>query len=279
MSLFITSLNSGSNGNCYYIGNENEAVLIDAGISCKETEVRMKRLGLSIDKVKAVFISHEHTDHIKGLETLSKKYQLPVYITEKTLGNCRSLKLEKHLPISFKAYENVIFGSLSITPFPKFHDAADPYSFIVDCNKVKAGIFTDIGSACKHVIQYFKQCHAVFLEANYDEVMLNTGNYPYHLKKRITGGFGHLSNNEALQLFIKHKPVFMSHLFLSHLSKNNNCPELVKDLFSAYADGVKIIVASRYEETEVYHIQHPDKLRNNRRTVATASHQLSFSFY
>jgi len=279
MSLFITSLNSGSNGNCYYIGNENEAVLIDAGISCKETEVRMKRLGLSIDKVKAVFISHEHTDHIKGLETLSKKYQLPVYITEKTLGNCRSLKLEKHLPISFKAYENVIFGSLSITPFPKFHDAADPYSFIVDCNKVKAGIFTDIGSACKHVIQYFKQCHAVFLEANYDEVMLNAGNYPYHLKKRITGGFGHLSNNEALQLFIKHKPVFMSHLFLSHLSKNNNCPELVKDLFSAYADGVKIIVASRYEETEVYHIQHPDKLRNNRRTVATASHQLSFSFY
>ena len=279
MSLFITSLNSGSNGNCYYIGNENEAVLIDAGISCRETEVRMKRLGLSIDKVKAVFISHEHTDHIKGLETLSKKYQLPVYITEKTLGNCRSLKLEKHLPISFKAYENVIFGSLSITPFPKFHDAADPYSFIVDCNKVKAGIFTDIGSACKNVIQYFKQCHAVFLEANYDEVMLNAGNYPYHLKKRITGGFGHLSNNEALQLFIKHKPVFMSHLFLSHLSKNNNCPELVKDLFSAYADGVKIIVASRYEETEVYHIQHPDKLRNNRRTVATASHQLSFSFY
>lgn len=278
MSLFITSLNSGSNGNCYYIGSENEAVLIDAGISCRETEIRMKRLGLSIKNVKAIFISHEHTDHIKGLETLSKKYQLPVYITEKTLSNCGRLKIEKHLIISFEAYENIFFGSLSVTPFPKFHDAVDPYSFIVDCNNVKAGIFTDIGSACKHVIQHFQQCHAAFLEANYDEVMLNTGSYPYHLKRRIAGGFGHLSNNEALQLFIKHKPAFMSHLFLSHLSKNNNCPELVKSLFSAHADGVEIIVSSRYKETNVYQIQNPRKIKSNIKRITMASQQLSFSF-
>src|ERR1700733_14600699 len=102
MSLFITSLNSGSNGNCYYIGNETEAVLIDAGISCREVEKRMKRLGLSIEKVKAVFISHEHTDHISGLQVLSKKYQLPVYITRATLSYCR-LRPEKHLVMSFTA--------------------------------------------------------------------------------------------------------------------------------------------------------------------------------
>ena len=92
MSLFITSLNSGSNGNCYYVGNSNEAVLIDVGISCKEVEKRMIRLNLSLDKVKALFISHEHGDHIKGLQVLSNKYQLPIYITTRTLNNSHCLK-------------------------------------------------------------------------------------------------------------------------------------------------------------------------------------------
>lgn len=276
MSLFVTSLNSGSNGNCYYLGNQNEAILIDAGISCRETERRMKRLNLSLQKVKAVFISHEHTDHIKGLETLSKKYQLPVYITDKTLFNGR-IKLEKHLVRSFKAYENINFGTLSITAFPKFHDAADPYSFIIDCNKIKVGVLTDVGSLCHHIIKHFKQCHAAFLEANYDEAMLNEGNYPYHLKKRISGGMGHLSNNQALELFKKHRSDFMSHLFLSHLSKNNNCPQLVKNLFDANADGVKIVIASRFEETEVYHIQNSND-NYNLKPIKIISQQLTFSF-
>ena len=96
MSLFIPSLNSGSNGNCYYVGNKDEAVLVDAGISCGEIEKRMKRLNLSMQKVKAIFISHEHSDHIKGLETLSQKYQLPVYITAKTSENSVGLKLPQH---------------------------------------------------------------------------------------------------------------------------------------------------------------------------------------
>src|SRR5678815_629903 len=100
MQLYITSLNSGSNGNCYYIGNETEAVLVDAGISCRETERRMERLGLNIEKVKAIFISHEHSDHIRGLEVLSRKYQLPVYITPKTLRYSR-LNLEASLVQEF----------------------------------------------------------------------------------------------------------------------------------------------------------------------------------
>src|SRR5688572_22894929 len=127
MQLFITSLNSGSNGNCYYIGNETEAVLVDAGISCRETERRMDRLGLAMEKVKAIFISHEHSDHIRGVEVLSKKYQLPVYITPKTLRYSR-LNLEPELAIPFEAYEQVQVGSLTITGFPKFHDASDPHS-------------------------------------------------------------------------------------------------------------------------------------------------------
>src|SRR3954467_4994831 len=106
MSLHITSLNSGSNGNCYYIGNEREAVLVDAGISCREIEKRIKRLGLSIQKVKAVFVSHEHGDHIKGIPTLAKKYQLPVYITAQALFHSGCI-IDKHLVMSFVANEPV----------------------------------------------------------------------------------------------------------------------------------------------------------------------------
>jgi phosphoribosyl 1,2-cyclic phosphodiesterase len=251
MSLFITSLNSGSNGNCYYIGNDREAILVDAGISCKETEKRMRRLGLSMDKVKAIFISHEHTDHIKGVQVLSKKYQLPVYITNDTLVN-GGLSLTEQYP--FRAYVPVQIGDISVTAFPKFHDAAEPHSFIVTCNEIRIGVFTDIGAPCEHLIKHFQQCHAAFLEANYDEQMLEQGRYPYYLKKRIRGGHGHLSNKQALDLFKTHKPAYMTHLLLSHLSKDNNTPELVLNLFNQHAGETKIIIASRDEETEVYQI-------------------------
>jgi phosphoribosyl 1,2-cyclic phosphodiesterase len=263
MSLFITSLNSGSNGNCYYIGSNENAILIDAGISCRETERRMIRLGLSMKKVKAIFISHEHSDHINGIAVLAKKYQLPVYITEETRKQSK-LPHDQYLLIPFSAYTAVQVGNLTVTAFPKFHDAIDPHSFIVASSSVKVGIFTDIGVVCKHLINHFKECHAAFLESNYDETMLTNGSYPYHLKKRISGGQGHLSNVQALQLVLDHKPAFMSHLILSHLSKNNNDPELVQNLFSQKIKDVKIIVASRYEETPVYFI-------NNEASINTAS--------
>jgi phosphoribosyl 1,2-cyclic phosphodiesterase len=277
MSLFITSLNSGSNGNCYYIGNETEAILVDAGICCSEIEKRMKRLGLNLQILKAIFISHEHTDHISGLQVFSKKYQLPVYITEATQRFAR-IKLEKHLVKSFVAHEPVTIGNLSITAFPKFHDAADPYSFIISCNQAKVGVFTDIGNPCKNVITYFKQCHAAFLESNYDDTMLDQGRYPYFLKNRIRGNNGHLSNKQALELFIIHKPTFMSHLLLSHLSKNNNCPKLVEKLFNENANGVKMIIASRDEETAVYQIQNFKTFNAPVKRLQIASSQLTFSF-
>lgn len=254
MSLFITSLNSGSNGNCYYIGNGQEAVLIDAGISWRETEKRMNRLGLNIHKVKAIFISHEHIDHIKGLRVLSKKYRLPVYITASTL-KASSLKLEEELIKSFSPDEPVMIGELAVTAFSKLHDASDPYSFMVSGNAVNIAVITDIGIACEEVVRNFKQCHAAFLESNYDEEMLEKGSYPFHLKKRIRGGEGHLSNKQALELFLDHRSEYLSHLILSHLSKNNNTPELVEELFSKHAGKTIITIASRYNETPVYHIR------------------------
>ncbi len=254
MSVFISSLNSGSNGNCFYIGNQDEAILVDAGISCRETERRMKRQGIDIKKVKAIFVSHEHSDHISGIPVLSKKYQLPVYITHHTLKGS-GLPVQSHLIHSFEAKKPVTVGKLSVTAFKKSHDASDPHSFIVRSQHINVGIFTDIGFTCAEVIRYFKQCHAAFLESNYCEDMLMNGDYPYHLKKRISSDKGHLSNAQALDLFIKYRGDHLSHLVLSHLSKNNNSPHLVDKLFSQHAGTTKIIVASRYEETPVYRIE------------------------
>ena len=254
MALFICSLNSGSNGNCYYIGNDNEAILIDAGISCREIEKRMKRLGLSISLVKAVFVSHEHGDHICGIPTLSRKYQLPVYITKNTLRSS-FISIEKHLVRSFRANMPVTIGDLSVMAFSKSHDAIDPHSFIISCQQVTVGVFTDIGFSCSNIIENFSRCNAVFLEANYCEEMLIKSSYPVYLKKRISGDNGHLSNTQALELFSSHRGHHLTHLLLSHLSENNNSPELVSRLFNEKAGTTKVVVTSRYKETPVYVIE------------------------
>ncbi|MGE5520437.1 MAG: MBL fold metallo-hydrolase [Candidatus Dadabacteria bacterium] len=261
MPLYVASLNSGSNGNCYYIGNESEAILIDIGIACREVEKRMKRLGLSVTKIKAIFISHEHTDHIKGLQVFANKFKIPVFISAPTFSamNC---SLQRNLLYHFQALEKVVVGNLKVVPFPKKHDAVDPFSFTISDSETIVGVFTDIGTPCDHLVNHFKTCHAAFLESNYDEVMLHKGTYPFHLKRRIMSDHGHLSNAQALNLFKKERPGHMTHLILSHLSKNNNDPTLVKELFEPHAEGVNVIIASRYKETAIYKIQPAE---NNRK--------------
>ena len=277
MSLFISSLNSGSNGNCYYVGNRDEAILIDAGISCRETEKRMKKLGLEMKKLRAIFISHEHSDHITGVPGLSKKYQLPVYITTETLRNS-NIPLEEQLVHSFEANKPVAIGKLSVTAFIKSHDAIDPHSFFISGNGVNVGVFTDIGYGCKQLIHYFRQCHAAFLEANYCGDMLMKGNYPYQLKRRISSDNGHLSNAQALELFIKYKSKHLNCLILSHLSKNNNSPELVDELFSKHAGETKITVASRYKETPVFRIEKRETPAK-KNTIYTEPGQVQLSLF
>ena len=274
MSLFITSLNSGSNGNCYYIGNQTEAVLIDAGISCSEMEKRMQRLGLSMEKIKAIFVSHEHSDHITGIPAISKKYRLPVYITTATF-QAAHIPIEPELIRHFTAHQPIVIGSLSITAFPKMHDAADPHSFVVSQEKITIGVLTDIGTCCLQVIKYFKQCHAVFLESNYCEDLLEKGRYPYHLKQRIRGPQGHLSNSQALELLNNHKGKNLSQLILSHLSQNNNSIKLVETLFTQNAGNIAIKVASRYKETPVFTITESQPSNRTKKPKKLSVNQLS----
>ncbi|HTL08904.1 MAG TPA: MBL fold metallo-hydrolase [Chitinophagaceae bacterium] len=253
MSVFVASLNSGSNGNCYYIGNNEEAILVDAGISGKEVEKRMRSLSLDPEKLKAVFITHEHTDHISGLASLLKKYRLQVYITERTFRAC-GFSIDGQLLQHFVPFTPIQLGAFTVTAFPKWHDAVDPHSFIVQHAGVTTGVFTDIGEPCKHVINYFRHCHAVFLETNYDDGMLANSRYPVFLRNRISGKQGHLSNLQALELFAAHKPPFMTHVFLSHLSRENNDAAMVTAMFQQRANGTNIIHASRYTPSAVYEV-------------------------
>lgn len=267
MALSFASLNSGSNGNCYYLENEQDAILVDAGISCRETEKRMDRLGLAMNKIRAIFVSHEHADHIRGITVIAKKYRLPVYITDLTLNRSR-LILDSDLIRTFRAHQAVNIGDLVITPFPKFHDATEPHSFTIKSKGFTVGVFTDIGFPCEHVIRYFGECHAAFLEANYDEYLLDNGRYPYHLKARIKGRDGHLSNKQALDLFSANG-THMSHLLLSHLSRDNNDPRTVMELFKQVKCSTKITVASRDRESEIYRIADSDlpAKRSNSETI------------
>jgi phosphoribosyl 1,2-cyclic phosphodiesterase len=251
MSLHICSIASGSNGNCYYVGNQEEAVLVDVGISCKEIEQRMKQQGLSMLRVKAIFISHEHADHVRGLAVLSKKFNLPVFVTRDTLRS-GGFRIEKPLIRLLTPGEPVDIGGLSIHSFIKKHDAAEPCSFRISFRGVQVGVFTDIGEPCDQVIRHFSQCDAAFLESNYDEEMLEQGRYPYYLKKRISSEVGHLSNRQALELYLSHRPAFMTHLILSHLSGNNNTPQLVARSFEPHAGNIQMVVASRHEPSSVY---------------------------
>lgn len=255
MSLFAASIASGSNGNCYFIGNEQEAILIDVGISCREIEIRMTRLGLDMAIVKAIFITHEHTDHVRGLATLAKKYNLPVFCTLGT-WNAISASIPATQAYRLTADKPVHVGSLKVMPFAKCHDAAEPISMVVSSEGMEVGVFTDIGRICEDVIRYFSTCDAVFLECNYEAELLQNGRYPYFLKRRIQGGQGHLSNAQALELFANHRKPGLKLVFPSHLSRDNNSTALVTQYFQNYLgldqEEVQVVVATRECETPLF---------------------------
>ena len=247
----ICALASGSNGNCYYIGNNQEAVLIDAGLSFKQILKRMEAKALDPKKIKALFITHEHGDHVRGARVTGKKLDVPVYMTVGTYNAAfRTWK-----PLSFLAVRNndpVKIGTLTIFPILKNHDAAEPTSFRVESNGLNIGVFTDIGLPCDNVKNHLKQCHALFLETNYDYQMLKEGPYPYHLKVRIDSTVGHLSNLQAFELLNEHAHSELQCVFLSHLSAENNKPELALGQFKSLEDRFLVKLTDRFAASEIF---------------------------
>lgn len=248
----VCAIASGSNGNCYYIGNENEAVLVDAGINCKQIFERMESKGLDVKKLKAVFITHEHVDHIRGTRVLCKKLNIPAFFTYGTFNNAH--KSSKPVHYRFVHIDEPLnIGSFTVHAFSKNHDANEPCSFRVEHNGVSVGVMTDIGSVCDNVIKHLKLCDVIFLESNYDEDMLWKGAYPWPLKKRIASDLGHLSNLQALQLVTDHAiNSRLKTIFLSHLSGENNTPEIAFEVFAPLQKHFNILKTSRHDASIVY---------------------------
>lgn len=256
MSLYISSLNSGSNANAYYVGTKEYGVLIDAGLSLRNTKNRLQALGLSLSHIRAIFISHEHDDHIRGLAEIANLTKAPVFASSETFRAHRCFeRIPEEQRSVFVCGDKVIIGELTVECFAKKHDGIDPHSFVITDSQVRIGVITDIGHACEKVEEQFRSCNAVLLEANYDEQLLADGPYPFFLKRRISGHLGHLSNQQALQLYLKCRTASLSHLILGHLSKNNNDPMKVEQLFAPYRHVTNIFVASRYEHSPMIEVR------------------------
>jgi phosphoribosyl 1,2-cyclic phosphodiesterase len=246
----LCAIASGSNGNCYYIGNEQEGILIDAGIAARRIIARMRQRNLNPARVKAIFISHEHADHTLGARVLSKKLKIPVYLTSRTFV----AMFPRHKPMVprfFEPGQEVRVGLFQIHPFLKKHDAAEPCSFRVEYGGFHVGVLTDIGSQSENVIHHLNLCHALFLETNYDEKMLWEGKYPMALKQRIASDHGHLSNDQAFDLLKNYSGHQLQVVFLSHLSAENNTRETAMDRFEELKDRFRIHLTSRNEPGEV----------------------------
>jgi phosphoribosyl 1,2-cyclic phosphodiesterase len=253
--LKIASIASGSNGNCYYLENDDDAILIDAGVSAKQIVERMNRLGLSLSKLRGVFISHEHTDHIRGIDVFSRKHSVPVFMTQKTYVTYGRVIKDTSINF-FSPGKQVQLGNICVHPFLKSHDAVEPCSFSVSSGNRNVAVMTDIGLQCENVIDHIRNADAIFLESNYDDQMLKTGPYPAYLKKRIASDVGHLSNTQAAMLALEYASARLKHIFLSHLSANNNTQELALRTFMQITERrndlkLDVMIASREKESSV----------------------------
>jgi phosphoribosyl 1,2-cyclic phosphodiesterase len=246
----LCALASGSNGNCYYVGNERDAILVDAGVSAKKILLRIHDAGLDACKIRGIFVSHEHTDHVSGVRVLSKKLGIPAWFSQGTFNAIREAEQPEHYHI-FIPGKTVKVGSLMIHSFLKNHDAVEPCSFRIEHDDWHIGVFTDIGEACDQLKHHLRKCHALFLETNYDEKMLWEGSYPYMLKRRVASSVGHLSNDQAFELIRDHAGPELVHVFLSHLSGENNRPELAEARFESLTDRFNVKLTSRNTHSEL----------------------------
>lgn len=252
--LKICALASGSNGNCYYIENEEEAILIDAGITTKQIMLRMKLKGLDPEKLRAVFISHEHSDHVRGVRVLCKKLDIPAYFSQGTFDS--SYYTNQPLAVRFfEPGEQIKVETFTIHTFLKNHDASEPSSFRIEHNEVSVGVFTDIGSPCKNVTNQLNKCHALFLETNYDEEMLSNGRYPIFLKRRVASDVGHLSNSQAYELLNEYAHPELQCVFMSHLSAENNTINRAFLALESLNDKFKILPTSRHSPGEIFEVK------------------------
>ena len=255
MELRFSPLFSGSSGNSTYVGCDDAHILVDAGLSGTRIIQEMKVMGIDPARLSAILVTHEHSDHIKGIGILCRKYDIPVYATQGTwqemLRKIGSVS-ERNIRV-IEPGQDFFIGSIDVTPFATPHDAAQPVGYTFALGGARLAVATDLGSVREGWVKAVMGCDAVILESNYDPDMLHAGPYPYELKKRISGRHGHLSNDDAGETAVELVRHGTRQIILGHLSKENNFPELalrsteliLRQAGIAPYEDVQLFVASR----------------------------------
>ena len=226
----LCSIASGSSGNCIYVADDDTHLLIDAGISKKKIVEGLDSIGVNACDINGILVTHEHQDHIKGLGIMARAYGIPIYGTRETLQAVHQYKSTGNIDVNLyrviepdKGYK---INTLEIKAFSTSHDAANPVCYTVHKGNKKAAIATDLGEYNDYIISNLSNSDMILIEANYDKNMLQVGPYPYYLKQRILSNKGHLSNENSGKLLRRLISDNLKYIFLGHLSKENNYPEL-----------------------------------------------------
>jgi phosphoribosyl 1,2-cyclic phosphodiesterase len=261
--LHICSLASSSSGNCIYIGNDNTHLLIDVGISGKKITEGLLALNVLPNMLNGILITHEHSDHIKSLGIMARKYGIPIYATQNTwneiIGSCNIGKINLSLHREIKPDESFEINDILIHPFRTSHDAVDPVCYTFTQNNKKISVATDLGCYNEYIKEKLMNSHVLFIEANHDIKMLEVGKYPYFLKQRILSDYGHLSNEMSGRLISELLHKDLKHVVLGHLSKENNYPELayesvkleIHEQNGKYSSEILVTVAKRDENSDL----------------------------
>lgn len=222
----LCSITSGSSGNCIFVGSEKTSLLVDVGISGKRIEFGLNEIDRTTSEIDGILVTHEHSDHIQGLGVLARRYGIPIYATEGTIGAlCRmgSLgKMPEGIFHEIKADEDYHLGDLTVKPFEISHDAASPVGYRLECGDKAIAVATDMGQYTDYIVDKLTGLNALLLESNHDVNMLQVGSYPYYLKRRILGERGHLSNENAGKLLCEVLHDDLEVVMLGHLSQENN---------------------------------------------------------
>jgi len=225
MGLSFTLLGSGSSGNATLVSSGDVHILVDIGLSGKETARRLRELGLNPARISAIVVSHEHGDHCRGVAPFAKDLEIPVFITDGALA-ASQIRLD---PSKLQHIESGVpfeIRGFLFTPFAVPHDSADPIAFCIEKNGVKIAVVLDLGYISNLVVERLRGCDAIVLESNHDVNMLKLGPYPWSLKQRVMGRKGHLSNDTVSEYLASGFDGKARHVVLAHLSKKNNLPEL-----------------------------------------------------
>lgn len=256
--MLIAPLGSGSAGNSYFFESDDTRILIDAGFGPRETEKRLRSLERSLEEVRAILITHEHYDHIRGAAAIARKFAIPIYLSQGTLDASRIDRRE--LPIVvFENNTSFRIGDLLIHARKTVHDAADPSCFVVEAvDGTRAGLASDLGCVDLPVLRHLSDCDALLFESNHDLDMLRMGTYPWGLKRRIMSRYGHLSNDDSMAALLKMIGAESKTVCLIHLSEKNNHESIVR----AMADAVitttgaqlDLLIASQREPMPLFEV-------------------------